>query len=745
MRIPTLIILGSLLSTHGALAQLNEWQAIHPHDPQMPLGGPLLTPSYDSNGIARAISTFGYPYHRDEATAPWVRDEVTVEGSSVYVAILATSAADESYQYATLRSGGIAVKRGADRVWENSVDTFDFWISLEAAPSSELVAYAYGPIGGLRGTDDGGFSWTTFDNVNVFIRDIAIDPFDPSTLFLAAGSDILRSTDGGTTFEPIQPINIPATPFFTHIEINPTNANILVAIAGRDAYRTVDGGDTWQRLAQQPWRPSFEVDRVAFDPVAPDTMYLVSTDEGSNVYRSSDGGVSWQTIADDLIDENIFAMAVSNSGEQLLGTFTGSYTALPGGNFVSSNLGWSDLPFEMLAFAPNDSRKLYAPTRFSGLAARSADLSWNLRNTDPQENSMEGIWASPEQPGKLLLAAGSSIYSSSDDGASWNLLYTTSSDRRAKTVVASADGNLIFASFFFRGLVRSADGGQTWEENFDLTNFGERDQSPILISPEANGVVYAASFSEGILRSTDSGVNWTPIPTPFEDQGTEFLRADPFNDKGLYVMVNARDVWYSPDAGVTWKNLRGPSLPNGLMAHLAVDPFIEGRVYVTFDVSRSIYVLDPQANDWKTIAVPRDLLCRGSRSCRVFPDPQVRGRLLATTTGELFSMQLDSDDDSVGDNVDNCVFASNPEQRDTDGDGFGNWCDADIAPAVNDCIVNVQDLGALRQTFGSEPGDANWNSDADFNGDDQINVIDLGLLRQQFFRPPGDAAGASCE
>ncbi|MFK8014877.1 MAG: family 16 glycosylhydrolase [Gammaproteobacteria bacterium] len=88
----------------------------------------------------------------------------------------------------------------------------------------------------------------------------------------------------------------------------------------------------------------------------------------------------------------------------------------------------------------------------------------------------------------------------------------------------------------------------------------------------------------------------------------------------------------------------------------------------------------------------------------------------------------DVDEDGVDDASDNCTDLANADQRDSDGDGYGNLCDADLN---NDCVINVVDLGALRAVFFSA------DEDADLNGDGVVNVQDLGLLRNQFFGVPG--------
>ncbi|MFK7886824.1 MAG: serine hydrolase [Gammaproteobacteria bacterium] len=94
------------------------------------------------------------------------------------------------------------------------------------------------------------------------------------------------------------------------------------------------------------------------------------------------------------------------------------------------------------------------------------------------------------------------------------------------------------------------------------------------------------------------------------------------------------------------------------------------------------------------------------------------------------ALAMDSDSDGVDDNVDNCMLLENADQRDTNGDGFGNLCDPDFN---NDLIVNAIDLGYLRSVFFTP------DPDGDLNGDGTINFVDLGILRNFFFLPPGPA------
>jgi glucose/arabinose dehydrogenase/PKD repeat protein len=109
-----------------------------------------------------------------------------------------------------------------------------------------------------------------------------------------------------------------------------------------------------------------------------------------------------------------------------------------------------------------------------------------------------------------------------------------------------------------------------------------------------------------------------------------------------------------------------------------------------------------------------------------------------TLTAQFAEPEPDTDADGVGDSVDNCTAVANgpviPDaggnsQRDTDGDGYGNVCDADLNQDGN---VNFADLALFRAVFGTA------DPDADLNGSGgSVNAGDLAIFRALFGRPPG--------
>ena len=100
--------------------------------------------------------------------------------------------------------------------------------------------------------------------------------------------------------------------------------------------------------------------------------------------------------------------------------------------------------------------------------------------------------------------------------------------------------------------------------------------------------------------------------------------------------------------------------------------------------------------------------------------------------------QADGENDGTGDACDNCTLVANGPntyppgdpriQYDSNGDGYGNRCDADFN---DDNIVDVLDIPLFRAAFGtSAPNE-------DLNGDTIVDVLDVPILRALFGLPPG--------
>jgi hypothetical protein len=107
---------------------------------------------------------------------------------------------------------------------------------------------------------------------------------------------------------------------------------------------------------------------------------------------------------------------------------------------------------------------------------------------------------------------------------------------------------------------------------------------------------------------------------------------------------------------------------------------------------------------------------------------------VASTDGaatQAAAVETDTDGDGVPDSRDNCILVPNPDQKDSDNDGYGDACDGDVN---NDGIVNSLDVALVRDAFGTR------TNRGDTNGDGIVNASDVALVRRLFGTRPGPSA-----
>jgi hypothetical protein len=89
---------------------------------------------------------------------------------------------------------------------------------------------------------------------------------------------------------------------------------------------------------------------------------------------------------------------------------------------------------------------------------------------------------------------------------------------------------------------------------------------------------------------------------------------------------------------------------------------------------------------------------------------------------------LDSDNDGVHDNLDNCIDVANADQRDTDNDGYGTACDPDFN---QNGVVDSSDLSILKSALRSS------SPDQDLNGNGVVDSTDYSIGKEFLRQSPG--------
>lgn len=167
-------------------------------------------------------------------------------------------------------------------------------------------------VGVLR-SEDGGTTWeqtSTADIDHVGVMDLAVDPASDRTVWAATKNGLYRTVDGGDNWSPI--VGLPVSTPVRAVAINPANAqHMLVGVEGLGIYASFNGGTTWEP-SYAGLEANGSLHDIAFDPLDPQTVY--TSDALSGVYRSTNGGHTWVKINSGLSNRAALALAITGDG-----------------------------------------------------------------------------------------------------------------------------------------------------------------------------------------------------------------------------------------------------------------------------------------------------------------------------------------------------------------------------------------------------------------------------------------------
>lgn len=158
--------------------------------------------------------------------------------------------------------------------------------------------------------------------------------------------------------------------------------------------------------------------------------------------------------------------------------------------------------------------------------------------------------------------SGGSFLKSTDSGTSWRQIGYVRGALLKKILIDPRDSRKIYFASTTKGIFRTADGGATWQEPIleQLKRFpgGDNYRSLIFNSSAANSFILAAEY--GLLKSNDGGNTWEPIDLLTNPKGVSInaVAVDQENGNGLYYVTNT-NFYKSLDGGKSWVSKKLPS------------------------------------------------------------------------------------------------------------------------------------------------------------------------------------------
>ena len=340
-------------------------------------------------------------------------------------------------------------------------------------------------VEGLIKTTDGGNNWTALSpEGRGVVQDIAVNPAHTDTLHAAMRWEggMYKTTDGGASWDLA---NQGLSGLYArNIEVHPDKPYVLYAeLNSEDLHKGTRGGETWQHLLSPPRAQCIEV-----DPFTATRLYAGVGGTQSHIGISDDGGQTWTSSAPFPIPVPE-GQDIWSSPEELLavpkqrGTLLASVGVHgnPGIIYRSPDYGatwtpvythaWGDHEILDLEVDAELSNTLYAATpngKDGLLISTDGGKTWDQTGVGKEGMEFaESIAVEQEPPYRVFVLTGyqsRQLYVSANHGLTWTRVISSWKVPNAAGIAfAGTDPAALYATGAQEGLLRSTDGGETWE------------------------------------------------------------------------------------------------------------------------------------------------------------------------------------------------------------------------------------------------------------------------------------------
>jgi photosystem II stability/assembly factor-like uncharacterized protein len=479
-----------------------------------------------------------------------------------------------------------------------------------------VVGHPYGPNaerGVYRSTDGGAtFERVLYRDADTGAIDLAFDPANPRTIYAVLwaarqgpweydnsysgpGSGLFRSTDGGTTWQPIGQ-GLPTVGeglARIGIGIAPSDGRRIYALveapAGRGGlYRSDDAGVTFARVNpdERIWGRGNDFACVRVHPKNPDVLYVAnvaayrSNDGGRTftAFKGAPGGDDYHTIWLNPDDPDVILMAVDQ----------GATVSVNGGRTWSS---WYNQPTGQMFHVAADNRFPYwvyggqQESGSAGVASRGNDGQITFREWHPVGVEEYG-YAAPDPLHPGIIYGGKVTRYEEKTGMTQEVgpvVLRTGKYRFVRTapiLFSPTDPRVLY--FALNVLFKTTNGGQSWDViSPDLTReapgvpanlgiYAEKARAPrgviyaIGPSPKDGDTIWAGT-DDGLVQVTrDGGRRWKNVTPPEMTAWSKVTQIDAshFDAGTAYVSVSrfrlddlTPYVYRTKDGGASWKRI----------------------------------------------------------------------------------------------------------------------------------------------------------------------------------------------
>ncbi len=493
--------------------------------------------------------------------------------------------------------------------WQVNIYSFD------VAPSNTSVMYCGTETGYVNKSLDQGETWELLGLDYSFgggITATAIDPQDENTVYVAAGNQIHKTTNGGITWIPLLDAD-----FFNadQLIIDSSNSNKIAAATSDGIFVSEDAGTTWNH----PWTAATY--DVAFQPNNSDVIFgLTQSGNSFRVVKSTDGGITFEiqnefpsninnqsggllAVTPDNPNKLMAVLLSSNNTPYLysltIDSNTWELTATGQTNEMELNngQGYYDL---ILEISPTDENLIYVGTTtlfkstnggasFTVIGGYYGNFAIHPDCQDMKILPNGNVWLATD--GGMTLTTDNYLspnnFTSKSNGIIGSDMWGFDQGWNEDLLVGGRyhNGNTAVADFYQDKALRMGgaesptgwvmqgksrhvafnDLGNGWilpataegmpEGRFIFSKYPNMDEyggrrSNLVFHPNYYGEIYLGA-DDYLWKSKDMGITWELL-YEFENR-VRFLQISSANPQVLYVDIRSRGLYRSEDGGITWE------------------------------------------------------------------------------------------------------------------------------------------------------------------------------------------------
>lgn len=476
--------------------------------------------------------------------------------------------------------------------------------------------YSFGVLKSI----DGGETWETTSLIYEFSQevrcsDILLDPTDPNKIWVATNLGLLTSTDAGNSW--VETIH----GSIRDIEVKPNDPNIVYA-AGRNFYRSADGGMSFSQITEGvPPNPNVNRLAIAITAANPDLVYMIA---GSNedsgfygFYRSDDSGQSFELrsdspniltyseIGDGVGGQSWYDLAITASSTDENDVFIGGVNVWKTGNgglsweiishwVYPSNIGYTHADIHVLEAYGN---KLYCGSDGGIFSSNDDGSSWEDRSAGLQISQFYRLAVSTTNPDIILTAAqdnGTNIF----NGTEYSHLL--GGDGNAALIDYSND-QIMYSAYPGGEIQKSTNGGQSFDDfNQGIDESGSW-VTPFKISPTNHNVLFAAF--ENVWRKSGNA-DWQRISN-FSISGTLQALCIAPSDADVIYTAKYGTIFKTTDGGENWSNISN-GLPNLTITGIEIHPENPAELWVTmsgYNANSKVFHSTDSGDNWENLTL----------------------------------------------------------------------------------------------------------------------------------------------